>query len=76
MLRFGVSNNFDLFKQKVLVACMERYKKLERIIMDEVYYIPPAVDKTLYDLTNDPHEMEKGRLHKAHERRDKEINDM
>jgi len=28
MLRFGVSNKFDLFRRKVSVACMERYKNL------------------------------------------------
>jgi hypothetical protein len=76
MLRFGVSNNFDLFKRKVSIACMERYKNLGRLITDEAYYAPPSIDKALYDLTNDPHEVEKGRLRKAYERRDKEVDDM
>ncbi len=30
----------------------------------------------LYDLTNDPFNVEKGRLREAHKRRDKEIDDM
>jgi hypothetical protein len=44
MIRFGVSNNYDLFKPKVLVACMEKYKNLGRFIMDEKYYVPAAID--------------------------------
>ena len=30
----------------------------------------------LYDLTNDPHDVENARLQEAHKRRDKEIDDM
>jgi hypothetical protein len=76
MLRLGVSNNYDTFKKKVSVACLERYKNLGRLIYDEVYYIPPPVDIAEFDLKNDPHEIEKGRLREAHKRRDKEIDDM
>jgi len=76
MLRFGVGNNYDLFKRKISIACMERYKNLGRLIMDEKYYKPAKVDTALYDLTNDPHEVEKSRLREAHKRRDKEIDDM
>ena len=76
MLRLGVSNNFDTFKKKVSIACMEKYKNLGRLIVDERYYVPPAVDTTQFNLTNDPHEIKKGRLREAHKRRDKEIDDM
>lgn len=76
MLRFGSSNNFDLFKRKVSVACMERYKNLGRLIIDEKYYVPDNVDRTLYDLTNDPHDVEKVRLREAYKHRDKEVDDM
>jgi hypothetical protein len=76
MLRFGVGNNYDLFKRKISIACMERYKNLGRLIMDEKYYEPAKVDTALYDLTNDPHEVEMSRLWEAHKRRDKEIDDM
>ena len=76
MLRFGVSNNFDLFKRKVSIACQEKYKNLGHLIYDEEYYTPTAVDTALYNLTNDPYEIEKGRLREAHKRRDKEIDDM
>jgi hypothetical protein len=68
MLRFGVGNNYDLFKRKISIACMERYKNLGRLIMDEKYYEPAKVDTALYDLTNDPHEVEKSRLREAHKR--------
>jgi hypothetical protein len=76
MLRFGVANNFDLFKRKVSITCQEKYNNLGQLIMDEQYYIPPAVDMALYDSTNDPHDIEKGRLREAQKRRDKEIDDM
>jgi len=76
MLHFGVANNFGLFKRKVTIVCQEKYKNLGRLIMDEQYYIPPAADMALYDLTNDPHDVEKGRLREAHKRRDKETDDM
>jgi hypothetical protein len=76
MLRLGVNNNFDNFKKKVSIACMEKYKNLGRLIVDEAYYEPPAVDPKLFNLSNDPHDIEKGRLKEAHKHRDKEINDM
>jgi len=57
-------------------VCMEKYKNLGRLIIDESYYQPPAIDLALYDLANDPHEIEKGRLKEAHKRWDKEIDDM
>jgi len=76
MLRFGAGNNFDLFKRKISVACMEKYKNLGHLIMDEKYYVPDAVDTSLFDLTNDRYDVEKGRLREAHKHRDKEIHDM
>jgi hypothetical protein len=76
MLRFGAGNHFNLFKRKISVACMEKYKNLGRLIIDEQYYVPDAVDTSLYDLTNDRYDVEKGRLREAHKHRDKEIHDM
>jgi hypothetical protein len=76
MLRFGLSNNFDLFRRKISIACMERYKNSVRLILDEKYFVPPSVDSSLYDLMNDQFEIEKARLKETHKRRDKEINDM
>jgi len=58
MLRFGAGNNFELFKRKISIACMEKYKNLGRLIMDEQYYVPDAVDTSLYDLTNDHYDVE------------------
>jgi hypothetical protein len=46
------------------------------LIHDEKYYSPPAVDVSLYNLANDPHEVEKTRLREAYKRWDKEVADM
>ncbi len=62
MLRFGAGNNFDLFKRKISVACMEKYKNLGHLIMDEKYYVPDAVDTSLFDLTNDRYDVEKRKV--------------
>jgi hypothetical protein len=43
MLRLGVNNNFDTFKKKISIACMEKYKNLGRLIVDETYYVPPVL---------------------------------
>jgi hypothetical protein len=76
LLHVVISNNFDLFKKRISIDCMEKYKNLDRLIIDEAYYVPPAFDVSLYDLANDPHEVKKGRLREAHKQRDKEIDGM
>ena len=76
MLRLGVSNNFDTFRKRVSIACLEKYKNLGRLVHDEVYYTPAPIDPADYDLANDPHDIEKGLLREAHKRRDKEVDDM
>ncbi len=76
MLKYGAGNNFDLFKKRIAVKCMEKYCHLGRLIEDEAYYTPPPMDISLFDLSNDPHEVEKARLREAHKHRDKEIDDM
>jgi Zinc knuckle len=53
LLRCGPGNNFMLFKKRLSVVCMERYGDLGRIIKDEKYYEPPAVDISKYDSAND-----------------------
>jgi hypothetical protein len=35
MLKYGAGNNFDLFKKRIAVACMEKYRNLGRLIEDE-----------------------------------------
>jgi len=75
-LKYGGGNNFDLFKKRVAIACLERYKNLGRLIVDERYYVPPMIDAADYDLGNDPYEVERVRFREAHKRRDKEIDDM
>jgi hypothetical protein len=75
-LKYGGGNNFDLFKKRIAIACLERYKKLGRLIIDEKYYVPPSIDVADFNLANSPYDVEKSRLHEAHKRKDKEINDM
>jgi hypothetical protein len=66
MLRLGTTNNFDTFKKKLSIACMEKYKNLGRLIVNEAYYTPPAVDIAGYNLASDPHDIKKTRLREAH----------
>jgi hypothetical protein len=58
MLRYGPSSDTDVFKKKIALACMEKYKT--RLITDEKYYEPPQIDLTKYNLANDIHDIEKG----------------
>ena len=76
MLRLGNTNNFDTFKKKLSIACMEKYKNLGCLIHDDVYYTPPMIDPAAYNLANNPHEIEKTWLREAYKRRDKEVADM
>jgi hypothetical protein len=75
-LKYGGGNNFDLIKKCIAIACLERYKNLGRLIIDEEYYVPPSIDVADFNLANDPYDVEKSRLCEAHKRKDKEINDM
>jgi hypothetical protein len=45
MLRYGNNQNLDLFERKMIVACLEKYGNLGRLIQDGAYYDPPAVDE-------------------------------
>jgi len=76
VLHYGASNNLDVFKKKLSLACMEKYKNWSRLIIDENYNEPLKVDDMLYDLKNDPYEINWGRLREAYKRRDEEIDDM
>jgi len=44
------------------MACLERYKNLRRLIVDEKYNVPPPIDIANYNLENDPDDVEKSRL--------------
>jgi len=54
MLWVGASNNFDLLKRQISVACMEKYENLSKLIINEKYYEPIAIDTEMFNLTNDP----------------------
>lgn len=75
-LRFTPPGNWDIFKRKMTVAALEKFGNLGRLIQDEAYYSPPAVNTQLYDLANDPHGIQKALLIKAYEARDKEMRSM
>jgi hypothetical protein len=55
MLHFGVANNFDLFKRKVSIACLEKHKNLGRLIMDEIttYLQQSTWPSTIFNLDYD-----------------------
>ena len=42
-LKHGASNNFPIFKKKIVVAALEQYKDLARLIELGEYYEPPEV---------------------------------
>jgi hypothetical protein len=57
MLKYGAGSNYDMFNKQVAVACVGKYKTLGRLIVDEKYYVPPPMDATQFDLSNDPYEI-------------------
>jgi len=76
LLRYGQDDNYCSFRERIIVAALERYKNLGRCIETGDYYVPPEVKQSDYDLTNDPYGVNKLRLQKAHEDRDKAIRSM
>jgi hypothetical protein len=54
------------------MACLEKYKNLGRMIQDEA----SALDPMAYKLTADPYQVERARMTKAYEARDKELREM
>jgi hypothetical protein len=76
MLKYGPYGNYDLFKKKIAIMCMEKYKNLGRLFNDKKYYVPPEIYPMDYDLMHDIADIEKGRIQDAHKCRDKEIDDM
>ena len=57
------------------MQCLKEYKDLGRLIEDEFYFVPEAIDNTAFKTAKeeDPDGINKARLIKAHENRDKEI---
>ena len=47
-LKFGPGNNFVLFKERLLTACLEKYGGLGRLILMEEYWYPEAIDQEDY----------------------------
>ena len=81
MLRIGgtTGSNWDYFKRKMSVACMESVGNLGRLIDDEAYYVPPLVVDADFGSLNpasDPHGIRKAMLLKEYEGRHKEIRKM
>lgn len=54
---------------------MDKYEILGWLIHDEKYYVPLQVDTSVFDLANNPYEIEKGVLQEAHKKKDEEIGD-
>lgn len=76
VLRYGPSNNWILFRERVISNALDRFGDLGRVIEIEKYYYPPEVDDTKFDLTNDPNGINKMRLMEAHKIREKKITKM
>ncbi len=76
MLKYRQFSNYNVFKKKIDLACMEKYKNLGRLINHEKYYVPPEIYPTDYDFTHSIMDKEKGRLRGASKHQDKEIDDM
>lgn len=76
VLRYGPSNNWIIFRERVISNALDRFGDLGRIIETEKYYNPPEVDENKYDLANDPSGINKIRLIEAHKIRDKKITKM
>ena len=53
MLQYGTANTFDTFNRKMIVACLEKYKRLGHFIEEDIYYLPPPVDDSGSDPNND-----------------------
>ena len=69
-------SNWDYFKRKMAIACMESVGNLGRLIDDEAYYSPPAIIDSKYGSLNsadNPYGIQKTLLLKAYESRAKEI---
>ena len=45
MLTFGTDSNFAIFREKLLIACLEKYGNLAMFIELKSYYVPPVIDK-------------------------------
>ena len=54
ILKYGPNNNWLLFRERMIKNALERYGDLGRLIEDERYFEPPPIDRSAYDLINDP----------------------
>ena len=53
MLTFGSNTNFAVFKEKLGIACLEKYGNLGRIIEDSKYWEPATINPNDYK-SSDP----------------------
>ena len=44
MLTFETSSNFAIFREKLLMVCLEKYGDLGRLIEDKEYYTPDPIE--------------------------------
>jgi len=71
ILKYGPGSNWVVFNEKLSKAALEKYGDLGRLIEDEQYYEPPQVDRSKYDLNNDPDGFNKILLQEALKARQK-----
>ena len=58
MLTYGSSTNFATFREKLLIACIEKYGNLGKIIEDKKYWVPEKVDPNDFPNTGTAEEKE------------------
>ena len=47
--KYGPTNNWTLYRERMIKSALEKYDDLRRLIEDEVYYAPPTIDQLKYD---------------------------
>ena len=75
LLRFGAKNNWLKFKEKLSIACTEKYGDLGRLIDSGEYWAPPKIKTDDYpDWENN--DMQKYLYYDAQKSRQREIREM
>ena len=55
MLQFESENNFNVFKDKLVLAALEKFCDLARLVESDLYWDPPEIDVSDYKEDDDPY---------------------
>ena len=75
-LRYGANSNLATFKQKMVVAAMEKYGNLARLLELDEYYEPDPIELSDYDKRTDPLGIQLDRMKNKIKTRDRLISEM